>query len=417
MEYGLIGEKLSYSYSKRIHELIGNYSYELKEIKKGDFKDFILKKDYKAINITIPYKEEVCKYVNYFDESSKDIKCVNLLINDDSKLIGYNTDYYGLLANIKRNNIDLNNKKVLILGTGGTSKTAFKIAKELNAKQIVFVSRYKKDYAITYDVALKEYNDFEIIINTTPVGMMDFDDGLPIDISKFNYLEAVIDVIYNPINTSLILEAKKRNIKVAGGLYMLVYQAYYAYCLLSNNNIDENKIENIYKLIKKENQNIVLIGMPCSGKSTISKKISDILKINYIDSDEEIEKNINMTIKEFINRFGEIEFRKIEEDLIKSISKKRGYIISTGGGVILNENNINRLKGNGIIIFIDRDVSKLEISEERPLSNTKEKLYELYKKRKEKYENYSDYIIKNNDNLDETINEVLEVIRNENINN
>ncbi len=417
MKYGLIGEKLSYSYSKRVHELIGNYSYELKEIKKDNFEDFILKKDYKAINITIPYKEAVCKYVDCFDDSSKDIKCVNLLVNNDSKLIGYNTDYYGLLATIKRNNIDLNNKKILILGTGGTSKTAFKIAKELNAKQIVFVSRYKKEYAITYDIALKECNDFDVIINTTPVGMLNYSDELPLNISKFNNLEAVIDVIYNPINTLLILEAKKRNIKVAGGLYMLVYQAYYAYCLLSNNELDENKIEHIYQLIKKENQNIILIGMPCSGKSTISKKISKLLKINYIDSDEEIVKKINMSIKDFINRFGENKFREIEEEVIKSISKKRGNIVSTGGGVILNKNNINRLKENGIIIFIDRDVLKLEINEERPLSNTKEKMYELYKKRKKMYENYSDYIIKNNNDLDETINEVLEVIENENINN
>lgn len=413
--YGLLGEKLGHSFSKEIHESINNYIYNLIEVSKDDFNSFMNNKNFKAINVTIPYKEMVIPYLSQIDPKAKEIGAVNTIVNIDNKLYGYNTDYLGLKKLIKKNNIDFKNKKVLILGTGGTSKTAYVLSNDLQAKQIKKVSRKESNETITYEQAVKEYNDAQIIINTTPCGMYPNDD-LIIDLTNFNELEAVIDVIYNPLKTNLIRQAEKKNIKSVNGLYMLVAQAVYASYIFINKQVDEEKIDEVYNKIKNKKLNISLIGMPSCGKTTISNLLGDRLNKKVIDTDLKIEERINMKISSFLNKDNEDEFRNIESNVIDEVSKQNNIIISCGGGVIKKQQNIDYLRRNSIIIFIDRKLELLETTTSRPLSNNKKDLEKLYIERYPIYKKSCDYIIKNNDKLEDVISKIIEVY-NENISN
>lgn len=406
--FGLLGEKLGHSFSKEIHESINDYTYNLIEVSKDNFNSFMENKNFKAINVTIPYKELVIPYLSYIDPKAKQIGAVNTIINDNNKLYGYNTDYLGLKQLIIKNKINFKNKKVLILGTGGTSKTAYVLSKDLGCLQVIKVSRKKSDETITYEEAKDKYNDANIIINTTPCGMYPNDD-LIIELDSFNNLEAVVDVIYNPLNTKLIRVAKKRNIKAVNGLYMLVAQAVYASYLFINKEVIESKIDEVYKKIKNNKLNISLIGMPSCGKTTISLELGKLLNKEVIDSDVLIEREIKMPISQFLNKDNENIFRDIESKVIESISKQNNLIISTGGGVIKRQENIDYLRRNSIIIFIDRDLELLQTTSSRPLSNNKTDLQKLYNERYDVYVSSCDYIVKNNNELKSTIDEILGV--------
>ncbi len=387
MEYGLIGEKLGHSFSKIIHNELFSYNYELKEIKPEEFDEFMRKADFKAINVTIPYKEMVMEYLDEISEKAKEIGAVNVVVNDDGKLIGYNTDFLGLKGLIQKNNIDLKDKKVLILGSGGTSKTALAVCRDLGAQQAFRVSRSGGNGLITYDEAEKVNAD--IIINTTPCGMYPNIEGAAIDIDKFDGLSAVVDVVYNPLNTDLIVKAKAKGIKAVGGLYMLVAQAIFA-AEKFGFKVKEEDFERVYNKIFKEKQNLVLIGMPTSGKTTIGKTLSEELGREFIDSDEEIVEKIGMSISEFFEKNGEAEFRKIEAQVIKEIALKQGAVIATGGGVILNKRNIELLKMNGKVIFLNRPLDMLLTSEDRPLSSDRELLKKRFEERHEIYKASAD---------------------------
>lgn len=387
MEYGLIGEKLGHSFSKIIHNELFSYNYELKEIKPEEFDEFMRKADFKAINVTIPYKEMVMEYLDEISEKAKEIGAVNVVVNDDGKLIGYNTDFLGLKGLIQKNNIDLKDKKVLILGSGGTSKTALAVCRDLGAQQAFRVSRSGGNGLITYDEAEKVNAD--IIINTTPCGMFPNIEGAAIDIDKFDGLSAVVDVVYNPLNTDLIVKAKAKGIKAVGGLYMLVAQAIFA-AEKFGFKVKEEVFERVYNKIFKEKQNLVLIGMPTSGKTTIGKILSEELGREFIDSDEEIVEKIGMSISEFFEKNGEAEFRKIEAQVIKEIALKQGAVIATGGGVILNKRNIELLKMNGKVIFLNRPLDMLLTSEDRPLSSDRELLKKRFEERHEIYKASAD---------------------------
>lgn len=406
--FGLLGEKLGHSFSKEIHESINDYTYNLIEVSKENFNSFMEQKNFKAINVTIPYKELVIPYLSYIDPKAKQIGAVNTIINDNNNLYGYNTDYLGLRQLIIKNNIDFKNKKVLILGTGGTSKTAFVLSKDLGCMQVIKVSRGKSEETITYEEAKEKYNDANIIINTTPCGMYPNDD-LIIDLDSFSNLEAVVDVIYNPLNTKLIRVAKQKNIKAVNGLYMLVAQAVYASYLFINKDVIESKIDEVYKKIKNNKLNISLIGMPSSGKTTISLELKTLLNKEVVDTDLLIEKEINMPISSFLTKDTEKEFRDIESSVIEKISKQNNLIISTGGGVIKRQENIDYLRRNSIVIFIDRDLELLQATSSRPLSNNKNDLQKLYNERYNIYVSSCDYIVENNSELKSTINEILGV--------
>lgn len=410
MKYGLIGEKLSHSFSKEIHERIADYQYELKELSLDEFDGFMKKKDFLAINVTIPYKEKVIPYLDYIDETALKIKAVNTIVNNNGKLYGYNTDYYGLKSLIIKNDIEIKNKKVLILGTGGTSKTTSIVLNDLSPKEIIFVSRTKKDNVITYLEAINNHSDANVIINTTPCGMYPNNNDIPIDLNNFNQLEAVIDVIYNPLKTKLIIQAQNKKLKTATGLYMLVSQAVYASSKFINKEVDIKLIDNIYDNLLKQKQNIVLIGMPSCGKTTIGKKLINKLNKEFIDTDLEIEKIINMPISSYLTKDNETDFRNIEHSVIKEISKYNNKIISTGGGIIKNEENINLLKQNGIIIFINRPFNKLITTSSRPLSSSYNDLQKLYEERIPLYHKYADIIVNNDKNIKDVILEILNKI-------
>ena len=396
MNYGLIGEKLSHSFSKEIHESIADYKYELCEISRDNLADFLNKREFSAINVTIPYKKEVIPYLDEVSTAAKELQAVNCIVNKNGKLYGYNTDYFGMKNTILRSNIDISSKKVLILGTGGTSRTSSLVCKDLGAGEIILVSRDEKEGAITYNEAYSKHTDAQIIINATPVGMYPNSYASPLDLGKFSNLKAVFDAVYNPIRTQLVLEAQKRNIYAEGGLYMLVSQAVHAIELFINTQFEENKADEIYHRILKEKENIVLIGMPSSGKTTVGKIIADDLSREFYDLDNEIEKHIGCTIAEFFKSHTEKEFRDIETQITKEISKKNGIVIATGGGCILREENANALKSNGRLYFLDRALDNLTPTDSRPLATKKEALKKLYDARYNVYLNTCDIQINGN---------------------
>lgn len=393
MEYGCIGKKLPHSFSKIIHEKIGDYSYKLVELTEEELPKFMKNRDFKAINVTIPYKEAVIPYLYEMSDTAKSIGAVNTVVNRDGRLYGYNTDFYGMTALIKKNGIDFNGKKVAVLGTGGTSKTANAVAKSLGATSVIKVSRNKTDSTVTYDELYSEHTDIDIIINTTPVGMFPQIYASPVDLSKFNSLSGVIDAVYNPLETKLIFDAKKQGIPAESGLYMLVGQAIKAYEIFMNKTAPENLLDNIFNDVKSQKQNIVLIGMPGSGKTTIGQAVAKKLGRDFVDSDDEIKNIIKTEISDYFSQYGEENFRDVETQVIKDIAKSSGTIIATGGGAVLRHENIDALKMNGIIYFLDRPLSDIIPTSDRPTASSREAIEKRYNERYEIYKSSSDKII------------------------
>ncbi len=382
MKYGLIGEKLGHSFSKEIHERLG-YKYELKEIAREDFDAFMRRRDFYCINVTIPYKEAVIPYLDWIHEPAMEVGAVNLILHYGGKLYGYNTDISGMEELFFYAKIDAEGKKAAILGSGGTSKTARAVLEKLGAREILRVSRNGRDGVITYDELYENHNDVEIIVNTTPVGMYPSIWDCPIDIDKFNNLVGVIDAVYNPLNTTLVKEARKRGISAEGGLYMLVAQAMIASetFLDENGNSHPKLIELMYNDIRAKKENIVLVGMPASGKTTVGKILAKKLDKRLVDTDDLITQRIGMSIKDFFDLHGEEAFRDIEGQIIKELADKSSLIISTGGGAILKEENISALKYNGTIYFIDRPINKLMPTRSRPLASDRASIEKRYNER------------------------------------
>lgn len=393
MEYGCIGEKLGHSFSKEIHNSLANYEYLLKELKREELSEFFKKKDFKAINVTIPYKQDVIPYLDWISDEAKSINAVNTIVNKNGKLYGYNTDFYGLKALIERANVSLKAKKVAILGSGGTSNTAFAVANFLDAHSVLKVSRNKKDGYITYDELYENYSDCEIIINTTPCGMYPQIGVSAVNLEKLPKVEAVFDAVYNPLKSKLILDAKARNITATGGLYMLVSQAAFAVEKFIETPVDNNKVEDIFKNLYKQKMNIALIGMPASGKTSVGKVLSGKINKSFVDSDDEIVKTENKSISEIFENSGEAYFRTIEKNIIKELSMLNSQVISTGGGAVLNSENIENLKGNSRIYFLDRPLDMLITTSDRPLSSNRADLEKRLNERYELYKSSADVII------------------------
>ena len=401
---GLVGKTLKHSFSKDIHSYLGSYEYSLIELDEVEFDNFLLCKDFEAINVTIPYKERVIKYLDYVSDEVNYIKACNLVINRDGKIYGYNTDAYGLERGILAIG-GVKDKICLILGSGGTYKTASYVLKKNGAKKIYGVSRSHKEGFITYEEIDSIKGEVQFIVNATPLGMYPNIGDSPISLDGFSSLEGLYDVVYNPLRTKLVLEARNRGVKSASGLDMLVYQAYEASKKMNRNETDE--VEKIIESIRIGKENIVLIGMPSSGKSTLGKIVAKKLNRRFIDIDEEISKSIPMTIKDFILSFGEEEFRKRESEIVKEVSKLNSCVISTGGGVIKKEDNITYLKMNGKVIFIDRELDRLTPTSSRPLSSSRDDLIKLYEERYPLYSKYSDRVVKNDDSLEKVAERII----------
>ncbi len=384
MKYGLLGEKLGHSYSKVIHERLG-YEYELKEVEKNALPAFMTERDFTAINVTIPYKESVIPYLYHIDDEAKKIGAVNTLLNRDGRLYGYNTDFYGLSLLIKKIGVDLKGKKVVILGTGGTSKTAAAVSESLGAKSVIRVSRSGKEGALTYEALYEHHTDADFLINTTPAGMFPNIFGIPADISKIPGLCGVADAIYNPLRTPLILAAKEKNIPAEGGLYMLVGQAVRASEIFLDKSYPDGTALRIYEDLRREKENVVLIGMPASGKSTVGKLLSERLGREFIDTDELIVKRAGMEITEIFKSFGEKHFRDLESEVIREVSAKNSVVIATGGGAVLSPENVSALRLGGRLFFIDRPLEKLIPTDSRPLSSDRAAIEKRYAERYDIY--------------------------------
>ena len=393
-KYGCIGKKLTHSFSKEIHAKLADYAYDLIELAEEEIAPFFEKKDFAAINVTIPYKQTVIPYLDSISEVAERIGAVNTIVNKDGKLCGYNTDYYGMKALIERIGIDLTGKKVLVLGTGGTSKTARVVAADLGAAEILTVSRRKTDHYITYEEAVQEHADANVIINTTPSGMYPDCEFRPIDITEFTQLIGVVDVVYNPLCTNLVLDAKQRGIKAEGGLYMLIMQAVVAVERFLDTRIAKEVADRVFASIFASKENVVLTGMPGSGKSTVGKCLN-IEGFEFVDTDEEIEKRCGCSIKELIQEKGEASFRTLETEVIREVSSMNCRIISTGGGAVLKEENVRALKRNGKLYFLNADLSRLQATDSRPLSDTQEKLARLYTERMSLYTGTADVVVPN----------------------
>lgn len=431
MKYGLIGEHLPHSFSKEIHERLADYKYDLTELSAEELDEFMKKRDFTAINVTIPYKSAVIPYLYETDAHARRIGAVNTVVNRDGKLYGYNTDFFGMCALIDRLGLDLCKKKVLILGTGGTSATAAAVAKHLKASDIIKVGRSGKDGSITYGEAYSDHSDAEIIINTTPCGMFPFPDGdareraanasskniadagqlsgTPIDISRFPKLCGVVDAVYNPIRTNLVLDAWQMGIAAEGGLYMLVAQAVKASEIFTGNDIPKDTTGRVFREIRSQKQNIVLTGMPGSGKSTVGRALAERLRRSFVDTDAEIVKKTGKAITDIFRDEGEARFRDIEQSVIEEICAKTvGAVIATGGGAILRDRNVRLLARNGRIYFLNRALEKLIPTEDRPIASSVEMLRKRYEERYERYLSTCDKEIKVNENINDTVTAIMQ---------
>lgn len=411
MKKGLIGEKLGHSYSKIIHERIADYEYELISLNQSEFQEFMINRQFDAINVTIPYKEKVIPYLDELDESAKAVMAVNTIVNRNGKLIGYNTDTYGFDYTLKAHQIDVEGKKVVVLGNGGAAKAICSILKKNGAREIIKVKKNPSPETIFYEECYDLHDDASVLVNTSPVGMFPNNEDCPIDLDRFDNLEAVVDIIYNPLKTRLLVEAEKRGMKAVSGLEMLVAQAKKAVEYFCDTTIDDEVIEEITHDLIHQKQNLVLIGMPSSGKTTIGKALSQSEAYDYADMDDEIIKKIKMPISDFFKLYGEEKFREIETEVAKNLSKRSHLIISTGGGVVKKEENLDVLRQNGIILFIKRDLEKLISDPSRPLSSTLEAVKRLYEERMPLYEKYGEVEIENNNSIEHTVYEIQQYLK------
>ena len=411
MDYGLIGEKLGHSYSREIHSLVGGYDYELCELAPEKLGEFLKKREFRAINVTIPYKQAVIPFLDGISDSAKKIAAVNTIVNRNGKLFGYNTDFAGMEALISKIGIDLQGKKTLIMGSGGTSKTAAALAAKLGSREIIRLSRSGKEGAISYEEAYRRHADAEIILNATPCGMFPKMDAQAIELEPFRRLAGVVDAVYNPLRTNLVLDAQKRGIPAEGGLYMLTAQAVYASALFLDREPNESDIARAYRMVFEEKRNIVLIGMPSSGKSGVGRLLAAKLGKEFCDSDELIVRRIRMPIADYFAKFGEAEFRKQEKAVLSELTQIGGRVIATGGGAILDEENVRALRRTGTVVFLDRSLEKLIATPDRPLSSDRAALNRLMSERYEKYKVAADIRVNADGDLNETAELIIEELK------
>lgn len=403
--YGLLGEKLGHSFSPEIHSMLGNYKYRLFEVEKNELENFIKHGEWDGINVTIPYKKTVMSYLDEISENAQKIGSVNTVVRrSDGKLFGDNTDYHGFLYTVKRSGINFGGKKVLVLGTGGASLAVKAVISDLNAGEIISISRSGEN---NYQ-NIKNHADADIIVNTTPVGMYPKNLVSPVKVSDFTHLSAVFDIIYNPQKTQLVLDAEKLDIPAFSGLSMLVAQAKRASEIFFDKEIDDSVTEKILKKVSTDMKSIVLIGMPGSGKSSIGTFLAEKTGREFLDTDEEAEKIAGLSPAEIIKTQGEKSFRKIENEAVKSICKLSGKIIATGGGVVTNEDNFDAIRQNSTVFFINRDISVLP-TDNRPLSQ-KNSLDDMFKIRLPLYRKFCDFEIDGNGTIEEVAQRILERI-------
>lgn len=406
LKCGLLGEKLGHSYSPQIHSMLADYEYKLFEKSPEELEDFLKSGEFDGLNVTIPYKKSVMPYCAELSPTAAQIGSVNTIVRrSDGSLYGDNTDAFGFENLIVHNGIEVKGKKALVLGTGGASVTAQAVLKKLGASEVVVISRRGED---NYENIAK-HADAEIIANTTPVGMYPNNGKAAVDLAQFPKLSGVLDVVYNPARTALLLQAEKLCIPCAGGLYMLVSQAKRSCELFTGNSIPDSEIDRIERVLSHQMQNIVIIGMPGSGKTAVSTMLAERLGRKIFDTDTIVSEKAGMTIPEIFAARGEAGFRKLETEATAEVGKLSGNIISTGGGVVTVADNYELLHQNGVIVWIERDTNKLARGG-RPISLSSD-LNELYAARLPLYERFADIKADNNGDINDTVNAIMEMIK------
>lgn len=406
LKCGLLGEKLGHSYSPQIHSMLADYEYKLFEKSPEELEAFLKSGEFDGLNVTIPYKKAVMPYCAELSPTAAQIGSVNTIVRrSDGSLYGDNTDAFGFENLILHNGIEVKGKKALVLGTGGASVTAQAVLKNLGASEVVVISRRGED---NYENIAK-HRDAEIIANTTPVGMYPNNGKAAVDLTQFPKLSGVLDVVYNPARTALLLQAERLGIPCAGGLYMLVSQAKRSCELFTGKSIPDSEIDRIERVLSHQMQNIVIIGMPGSGKTTVSTMLAKKLGRKIFDTDTMVAENAGITIPEIFAAQGEAGFRRLETEATAEVGKLSGNIISTGGGVVTVAENYELLHQNGVIVWIERDTNKLA-RDGRPISLSSD-LNELYAARLPLYDRFADIKADNNGDINDTVNAIMEMIK------
>ena len=399
MEYGLIGAKLGHSYSPEIHARLGDYAYALRECTEDEFVALMASRDFRGLNVTIPYKKVAYAHCDALSDAAREVGCVNTLVVRDGGLVGHNTDIGGFIALSKRAGVEIAGRKCAILGSGGTSLTARAACRRLGARAVVVVSRSGPvDYAALY----RDHADVEVLINTTPVGMYPNNGHAAADISRLPALTGVLDVIYNPDKTALILDAEARGLPCAGGLYMLVGQAREAAERFTGRAIPETETDRIYGALRAQALNLVLVGMPGSGKSSVGRALAGALGREFVDCDAEIVKRTGQPIPEIFAQQGEAGFRDIESAVLADVCREKSRVIATGGGAVLRPENVRAMRQNGVVLMLERDIDALPM-DGRPLSSGREALRRMWSVREPAYRAAADGAIDNNSTLDAAV--------------
>lgn len=406
MVYGLLGRTLRHSYSPQIHALLGDYEYRLFEVEPQDLEAFLKKREFGGINVTIPYKKDVLPYLSGISDNAKRIGAVNtIIVKEDGGLYGDNTDYDGFLCLVQKSGFQVKGKKALVLGTGGASLPISAVLSDLGAREVVFISRSGEN---NYQ-NLSRHADADFIVNTTPVGMYPNNLKAPLSLSEFPNLSGVLDIVYNPQKTKLILDAERLGIPAYSGLLMLVAQGKRAAELFLGHDIPDSETDRIFKKLSTEMQNIVLVGMPGCGKTTVGKALAEQLNRPFFDADEEILKRTGKSAEAWIEACGEAVFRQKETEVLESLCKQSGTVIATGGGAVTVPENADILRQNSIVFFINRDISALPV-EGRPLSKATA-LSEMYEVRLPMYRSVCDYEIAADGSVEAVVRRILEELQ------
>ena len=402
MKCGLLGRKLGHSYSPQIHSHLGDYSYALFEKEPEELEDFLRCGDFTGINVTIPYKKDVIPYLDELSPTAQKMGSVNTVVRRaDGTLFGHNTDYFGFTALVKHSGIPVEGKNVLVLGSGGTSNMAVTALKDLGAQPIVISRSGENNYH-----NLHLHTDASVIVNATPVGMYPNTGVSPIDLKQFSHLEGVLDVVYNPARTQLLLDAEALGIPCENGLWMLVAQAKEASEYFTGTSLPDTCIEKIHRILTHQMKNIILIGMPGCGKTTIGTLLAKKLGRTVVDADEKIVELAGKSIPEIFTQDGEEAFRATETAALEALGKQSARVISTGGGCVTRQQNYPLLHQNGYLVWLERDLTLLP-TDGRPLSQSTA-LTDMYKVRKPMYESFADIRVENSGAPEDTVREILE---------
>lgn len=403
MKFGLLGRKLGHSYSPMIFDLMGGYRYDLFEREPDGIEDLLKNGDFDGLNVTIPYKKEVLQYLDEIDPLALRLGAVNTIVKKDGKLFGYNSDYCGFQAMVLRTRIAVAGKKILVLGTGGASVTVRAVLEDLGA-QVVLISRSGENNYTNLD----RHRDAALIVNTTPVGMYPHNGSAPLSLEGFTALEGVLDLIYNPARTQLLMECEKYGIPGFNGLWMLVAQAKQSAQWFLGRELPDSLVSDIHQKLRDKMENIALVGMAGCGKSTVGRALAKETGKRFVDADAEVEELAGKTIPEIFAQEGEEMFRRMETTVLAELGMESGLVIATGGGCVTREENYPLLHQNSRIIWLDRCPARLP-TEGRPLSQ-KTHPAQLYEMRKPLYKAFADAAVDNNGTKDETVTEILNLL-------